>query len=519
MNHSAACHEGVRASRDVSLAAATSAATVSRSAPVAMPGLAAPGLAPSRVPAGASFSSAAMIWRKPLARPSQIPVGDVGKDGADGPRYTSPVLDVVGKGTGQPLDPKVRADMEARLGSDFSDVRVHASPQATEAAEAVNAQAFTVGNNIVFGDGRYDVSSTPGRKLLAHELAHVVQQKHREPSPDTVEIAAADSPFEHQAEIASTGDFSGHLPLAHLPGSVVLQRAPKKTDPPARKSELAALEKRVQAAERRQSATTQDLHWRGLFGGKLSSWKQAVYRVAGGIDKAHSGFTDAQVKQADFDALVTQIFLAIGTIAFAAGFEPLLTRALMASKVGGAIVNMEAKVKRIADIVEKVENPAVSLVSSQANIVGALPRRGTSPPTTPEVQASTGLAFLSERLEMLESYAQQIEDAFAVRADELAKLSVDEAATLDTAKQEGIYADLMHSLDRAADGVEKMKPAAKVSIVLERHMWAAWLKKNYLPAGYYDPWGYREKPRSRILAIISRIDSTRWVFPAWREWS
>ena len=370
--------------------------------------------------------------------------------------------------------------MEARLGSDFSDVRVHASPQATEAAEAVDAQAFTVGNNIVFGDGRYDVSSTPGRKLLAHELAHVVQQKHQEPSPDAVEIAAADSPFEHQAEIASTGDFSGHLPLAYLPGSAVLQRAPKKTDPPARQSELAALEKRVQAAERRQSATTQDLHWRALFSGKLSSWKQAVYTVAGGIDNAHSGFTDAQVKQADFDALVTQIFLAMGTVAFAYGFEPLLTGVLMTTKIGGAAANVATKVKRVADIVEKVENPAVSAVSAQANIVGALPRRGTSPPTTPEVQATTGLAFLSERLRMLESYTQQIEDAFAVRADELAKLSGDEAATLDTAKQEGIYADLMNSLDRAADGIEKMKPPAKVAIVLERHMWAAWLKENYL---------------------------------------
>jgi hypothetical protein len=211
-----------------------------------------------------------------------------------------------------PLDRATLTEMQPRFHADFSQVRVHASPQAGEAAESVNAQAFTVGNNIVFGDGRYDVSSTPGRELLAHELTYVVQQKHQEPSPDTVEIAAADSPFEHQAEIASTGEFSGHLTLAHSSGSAVLQRAPKKTDPPARKSELTALDKRVQALERRQSATTQDLHWRGLFGEKLSSWKQAVYRVAGGIDNARGGFTDAQVKQADFDALVNQISWQLG---------------------------------------------------------------------------------------------------------------------------------------------------------------------------------------------------------------
>lgn len=221
MNHSAACHEGVRTCLDASRDAATSA-------PVATPRLAAPGLAPSRTPAGTPLPGAATIRREPLARPSQIPVGSVRKDDADGPRYTSPVLDVAAKGTGQPLAPRVRADMEARLGADFSNVRVHTSPQATEAAAAVNAQAFTVGNNIVFGDGSYDVSSGPGRRLLAHELAHVVQQKHQEPNPDTVEIGAADSSFELQAESASTGDFSGHSALAQLSGSAVLQRAPAK---------------------------------------------------------------------------------------------------------------------------------------------------------------------------------------------------------------------------------------------------------------------------------------------------
>ena len=89
----------------------------------------------------------------------------------------SPVLDVVHSGSGQPLDPGVRADMEARLGHDFGDVRVHHDARAEESAQAVNAHAYTVGPNIVFQRDHYDPSSDAGRVTLAHELTHVVQQR------------------------------------------------------------------------------------------------------------------------------------------------------------------------------------------------------------------------------------------------------------------------------------------------------------------------------------------------------
>jgi Domain of unknown function (DUF4157) len=89
----------------------------------------------------------------------------------------SPVHDVIGSGGGQPLDPGVRADMEARLGHDFGDVRIHRDARAEESARAVNAHAYTVGPNIVFQRDRYDPSSEAGRVTLAHELTHVVQQR------------------------------------------------------------------------------------------------------------------------------------------------------------------------------------------------------------------------------------------------------------------------------------------------------------------------------------------------------
>ncbi|MFC7547733.1 DUF4157 domain-containing protein [Plantactinospora sp. GCM10030261] len=92
-------------------------------------------------------------------------------------RERSPVHDVVNSGGGSPLDADTRADMEARFGQDFGDVRVHTDGAAHESARAVNAQAYTVGSNIVFQRDRYDPGSDNGRHMLAHELTHVVQQR------------------------------------------------------------------------------------------------------------------------------------------------------------------------------------------------------------------------------------------------------------------------------------------------------------------------------------------------------
>lgn len=115
----------------------------------------------------------------------------------------SPVLDVVGRGGGSPLVPDVRADMEARLGADFSDVRVHTGGTASSSAAAVGAHAYTVGRDVVFGAGKFDTASTAGRTMLAHELTHVVQQRSGPvsgtPTGDGVSISDPDDRFEREA--------------------------------------------------------------------------------------------------------------------------------------------------------------------------------------------------------------------------------------------------------------------------------------------------------------------------------
>ncbi|MDD5034289.1 MAG: DUF4157 domain-containing protein [Methylococcaceae bacterium] len=110
----------------------------------------------------------------------------------------SPVVHEVLGSPGQPLDPATKDFFEPRFGHDFSQVRVHTDEKAAESARAVNALAYTVGNNVVFGSGRYVPDTPQGRNLVAHELTHVIQQ-HRGPDA-TLQRAAEDAGAEDASE-------------------------------------------------------------------------------------------------------------------------------------------------------------------------------------------------------------------------------------------------------------------------------------------------------------------------------
>lgn len=85
------------------------------------------------------------------------------------------VQHAIGSG-GHPLDPQMRSFFEPRLGYDLSSVRIHTDSTAGQSARAIDARAYTLGSNIVFGSGEYKPESETGRHLIAHELAHVLQQ-------------------------------------------------------------------------------------------------------------------------------------------------------------------------------------------------------------------------------------------------------------------------------------------------------------------------------------------------------
>ena len=209
---------GVRTRLPAPPAVLVSAPSVSRSAPETPQSLTVARLAPSRIPADMSGASVAPAVRMQRRRPSQVPARLFRSDGAEMYEKTSPVLDVVGMGGGQLLPPDVRADMEAGLGADLSDVRIHTGKRAAASAEAVGAAAYTVGNDIVFGTGSYSPGTDEGRRVLAHELTHVQQQRIGPVSgTDTgwgVAVSDPGDSFEREAESTASRLISARSPRA-----------------------------------------------------------------------------------------------------------------------------------------------------------------------------------------------------------------------------------------------------------------------------------------------------------------
>lgn len=124
------------------------------------------------------------------------------------PSEVPPIVHEVLRSPGQPLESDTRTFMQSRFGQDFSQVRVHTNTQAADSAQAIEALAYTVNQDIVFNAGQYSPHSTQGRQLLAHELTHVVQRgKSRSDhamamsqTTSAVTISAAESPYEQEAD-------------------------------------------------------------------------------------------------------------------------------------------------------------------------------------------------------------------------------------------------------------------------------------------------------------------------------
>ena len=123
------------------------------------------------------------------------------------------VKSVVGQGGGERLDPTIARSMGERMGEDFSDVRIHAGRTAAESAHAVNAHAYTVGNDVVFRSGQFDASSPTGQRTLAHELTHVVQQRSGpvdgSPAPGGINLSSPSDRFEQAADKNADAVMSG----------------------------------------------------------------------------------------------------------------------------------------------------------------------------------------------------------------------------------------------------------------------------------------------------------------------
>lgn len=142
--------------------------------------------------------------KQSLQRASLSPRGR-GNEGEGG---VPPIVHEALRSTSQPLDGATRAFMESHFGHDFSQVRVHTDTRAAESAQAIDALAYTVGRDIMFGVGQYAPATLAGKKLLAHELTHVVQQRGADYS--NLILSDSNGQSEQQARSAASAVMDGH---------------------------------------------------------------------------------------------------------------------------------------------------------------------------------------------------------------------------------------------------------------------------------------------------------------------
>jgi len=176
----------------------------------------------------------------------------------------SAVKGVVGRGAGTPLDGASRERMEASFGADFSDVRVHTGSSAAESARAVNAHAYTVGSEIVLGDGQAP-GSPAHERTLAHELAHVVQQRSGPvdgtPAAGGISLSDPADRFERAAETTADAVVStGRAPDGTAAGagaSIQREEAPEDEVPEEEEVQALAIQRANREEEPEETAAGQ----------------------------------------------------------------------------------------------------------------------------------------------------------------------------------------------------------------------------------------------------------------------
>jgi hypothetical protein len=382
-------------------------------------------------------------------------------------REAPPSVDAALAGPSRSLDGPTRAFFESRLNVDLEAVRVHDDAGADTSARDVEAHAYTVGNDIVFGAGHYQPHSEAGRALLAHELVHVMQQGLHQPVVQRKPILELQTSAGNRATTQAVGRLLQREPAKKPPPKQApAKQAPAKQAPakqPTTAERLTELETRQAALEKRTAMLALDGRYRALFGERMSSYKAAVLRITGGLDAAQDGFRKAQEDQARFDALVTQLFIAVGAVGLAFGFQPLLAAGL--GKLGRTA-------DKIKDTVELWENPVLQAAGSTANIY-PLAKGGRDRDVPANVRP---MAFLTKNLEALELHNQGFELAFATRAGGINAAEDAKLHALDVKAWDTKYSSLLALLTAACNGVEAMKTDEQVAQIFERHIWAGWIR-------------------------------------------
>ncbi len=158
---------------------------------------------------------------------------------SEAPGFAPGIVHDVLSSPGRPLDPGTRTFMEPRFGRDFSRVRIHVDGHAAESARSVNALAYTVGQDLVFAQGRYAPGTSQGMRLLAHELAHTVQQGGPHATPQAkLKIDSAGSSLEAAADRAADAVLGGgSVPVLPSIGPTLSRQAAETRSLPEQRGE------------------------------------------------------------------------------------------------------------------------------------------------------------------------------------------------------------------------------------------------------------------------------------------
>jgi hypothetical protein len=163
-----------------------------------------------------------------------------------GPAVAPPIVGDVLRSAGRPLDETTQASMGRAFGHDFSQVRVHTDGQAATSAHAVRAHAYTVGQQVVFGAGQFQPGSETGRRLLAHELSHTIQQRGSFGHAEQLRVSAPGETGEVEADRASAAVAGGRPSSVPARAEGVLARQPAGPSPSPEEQERELQQQREQ---------------------------------------------------------------------------------------------------------------------------------------------------------------------------------------------------------------------------------------------------------------------------------
>jgi hypothetical protein len=188
--------------------------------------------------------------------------------------------------TGQPLDAAARAALESRLGHDFGRVRIHTGPLADTSARAVGANAYTVGQDVVFRAGQYRPGTASGDRLLAHELTHTVQQAQAAPT-STLRVGPANDAHERAASAAAMAPT--RAPVAAVQREIVQRDGGILDSLAGASADLlwAAVKKIAPAA---LIDIIQSIRAKGIIGFLKDKLSPIFSRLFGGLSPASGGF-------------------------------------------------------------------------------------------------------------------------------------------------------------------------------------------------------------------------------------